>query len=129
AKKFWIAVILSVPVFVIAMSEYIPFLHLENVASKNILGWIEFALATPVVFYSSWDFFKRGWSSIVRWMPNMWTLISIGVGAAYLFSVLALLIPGVFPDQFKDANGNVHLYFEAAAVILTLVLLGQVLEL
>jgi P-type E1-E2 ATPase len=102
---------------------------LEEIASKKVWGWIEFALATPVVFYSSWEFFKRGWSSIVRWMPNMWTLISIGVGAAYLFSVFALLIPGVFPDQFKDANGNVHLYFEAAAVILTLVLLGQVLEL
>jgi heavy metal translocating P-type ATPase len=129
AKKFWIAVILSVPIFIIAMSHFFPFLKLEEIASKKVWGWIEFALATPVVFYSSWEFFKRGWSSIVRWMPNMWTLISIGVGAAYLFSVFALLIPGVFPDQFKDANGNVHLYFEAAAVILTLVLLGQVLEL
>ncbi|MBE0663857.1 MAG: copper-translocating P-type ATPase [Bacteroidales bacterium] len=129
AKKFWVAVILSVPVFVIAMSDMISFLNLEAFASKNTLGWIEFVLATPVVFYSSWEFFKRGWSSIVRRMPNMWTLISIGVGSAYLFSVFALMIPGVFPDQFKDANGNVHLYFEAAAVILTLVLLGQVLEL
>ena len=129
AKKFWIAVILSIPVFVIAMSDMVSFINLEAVASKKTLGWIEFALATPVVFYSSWEFFKRGWSSIVRWMPNMWTLISIGVGAAYLFSVFALLIPGVFPAQFKDPNGNVHLYFEAAAVILTLVLLGQVLEL
>ena len=129
AKKFWIAMILSIPVFVIAMSDMVSFLNLEAVASKKNLGWIEFALATPVVFYSSWEFFKRGWSSVVRWMPNMWTLISIGVGAAYLFSVFALLIPGVFPAQFKDANGNVHLYFEAAAVILTLVLLGQVLEL
>jgi heavy metal translocating P-type ATPase len=129
AKKFWIAVILSIPVFVIAMSDMVSFLNLGAVASKKTLGWIEFALATPVVFYSSWEFFKRGWSSILRWMPNMWTLISIGVGAAYLFSVFALLIPDVFPAQFKDANGNVHLYFEAAAVILTLVLLGQVLEL
>lgn len=129
AKKFWIAVILSVPVFVIAMSHFFPFLKLEEIASKRVWGWIEFALATPVVFYSSREFFKRGWSSIVRWMPNMWTLISIGVGSAYLFSVFALLLPGAFPDQFKDANGNVHLYFEAAAVILTLVLLGQVLEL
>jgi heavy metal translocating P-type ATPase len=129
AKKFWIAVILSVPVFVIAMSEMVNFINFETIAPKKVWGWVEFILATPVVFYSSWEFFKRGWSSIVRRMPNMWTLISIGVGAAYLFSVLALLIPGVFPDQFKDANGNVHLYFEAAAVILTLVLLGQVLEL
>ena len=129
AKKFWIALALSLPVLVIAMSEFVSFLNLEDVASKKVWGWVEFALATPVVFYSSWDFFKRGWSSIVRWMPNMWTLISIGVGAAYLFSVFALLVPSVFPSQFQDANGNVHLYFEAAAVILTLVLLGQVLEL
>lgn len=129
AKKFWVALALSLPVLVIAMSEFVSFLNLEDVASKKVWGWVEFALATPVVFYSSWDFFKRGWSSIVRWMPNMWTLISIGVGAAYLFSVFALLVPSVFPSQFQDANGNVHLYFEAAAVILTLVLLGQVLEL
>lgn len=129
AKKFWIAFALSIPVLIIAMSEFISFLNLSSIASKNSLGWIEFVLATPVVFYSSWDFFKRGWSSIRRWMPNMWTLVSIGVGAAYLFSVFALLMPSVFPSQFKDLNGNVHLYFEAAAVILTLVLLGQVLEL
>ncbi len=129
AKKFWIALVLSIPVFIIAMSEFFSFLQLEEIAPKKVWGWVEFALATPVVFYSSWDFFKRGWSSIVRWMPNMWTLISIGVGAAYLFSVFALLVPSVFPSQFQDANGNVHLYFEAAAVILTLVLLGQVLEL
>ena len=128
-KKFWIALIFSIPVFLIAMSDVIPFLHLEKIASKKLLGWIEFILAAPVVFYSGWVFFKRGWSSIRRWSPNMWTLISIGVGAAYLFSVFALLIPDVFPVQFKDEQGNVHLYFEAAAIILTLVLLGQVLEL
>ncbi|MCD6564410.1 MAG: copper-translocating P-type ATPase [Bacteroidales bacterium] len=129
AKKFWIALALSIPVFLIAMSEFLSFLHLESIASKNVWGWVQFVLATPVVFYSSWDFFKRGWASIRRWSPNMWTLISIGVGAAYLFSVFALLLPDSFPAQFKDEQGNVHLYFEAAAVILTLVLLGQVLEL
>ncbi len=129
AKKFWIALVLSVPVFIIAMSEFFTFLHLEDIASKKNWGWIQFILASPVVFYSSWGFFKRGWSSIRRWAPNMWTLISIGVGTAYLFSVFALLFPGAFPDQFKDELGNAHLYFEAAAVILTLVLLGQVLEL
>jgi Cu2+-exporting ATPase len=129
AKKFWIALILSVPVFIIAMSDYLTFLHFENNASKKVWGWIEFALATPVLFYCSWEFFRRGWSSIRRWSPNMWTLISTGVGAAYLFSVFALLFPGIFPSKFKDENGNVHLYFEAVAVILTLVLLGQVLEL
>jgi len=129
ARKFWIALALSLPVFLIAMSGFFTFLHLDNIASKKVWGWIEFILASPVVFYSGWDFFKRGWSSIRRWSPNMWTLISIGVGAAYLFSVFALLLPGLFPEQFHDEQGNVHLYFEAAAVILTLVLLGQVLEL
>ncbi len=129
AKKFWIALALSVPVFIIAMSDMISFLNLEAIAPKIVWRWTEFILTTPVVFYTSWIFFKRGWSSIRRWSPNMWTLISIGVGAAYLFSVFALLVPSAFPDQFKDENGFVHLYFEAAAVILTLVLMGQVLEL
>ena len=129
AGKFWIALALSIPVFVIAMADFFEFLHLEEIASKKVWGWTEFILASPIVFYSSWSFFKRGWSSIRRWSPNMWTLISIGAGAAYLFSVFAMLIPGVFPAQFKDEQGNVHLYFEAAAVILTLVLLGQMLEL
>ncbi|HSH20272.1 MAG TPA: HAD-IC family P-type ATPase, partial [Draconibacterium sp.] len=129
AKKFWIALALSIPLFIIAMSDMIPFLNFETIAPKKVWGWVEFLLATPVVFYSGWVFFKRGWSSIVRRMPNMWTLISIGVGTAYIFSVVALLIPSVFPPQFKDMNGNVHIYFEAAAVILMLVLLGQVLEL
>ncbi|WP_423127554.1 copper-transporting P-type ATPase [Gaoshiqia sp. Z1-71] len=129
ARKFWIALALSLPVFVIAMSDMLSFLNLETLASKKVWSWIEFLLATPVVFYSGRVFFKRGWSSIRRWSPNMWTLISIGVGAAYVFSVFALLFPGAFPAQFQDHHGNVHLYFEAAAVILTLVLLGQMLEL
>ncbi|MCF6342225.1 MAG: hypothetical protein L3J31_05405 [Bacteroidales bacterium] len=129
AKKFRIALFLSVPVLFIAMSEYVPFIKLDELVPKKIWNWIEFLLATPVLFYSSWVFFKRGWSSIVRWTPNMWTLISIGVGAAYIFSVFALLLPEIFPPQFKDAQGNVHIYFEAVAVILTLVILGQVLEL
>jgi Cu2+-exporting ATPase len=129
AKNFRIALALSIPVFIIAMSEFFPFLKLDELATRKVWGWIQLILATPVVFYSSRDFFKRGWNSIRHWSPNMWTLISIGVGAAYLFSVFALIIPEAFPEQFKDASGNVHLYFEAAAVILTLVLLGQVLEL
>jgi heavy metal translocating P-type ATPase len=128
-KKFIVAVILSIPVLIIAMSPMIPFIHLENIASQRIWNWVEFVLATPVVFYAGRDFFKRGWSSVRRYSPNMWTLISIGVGAAYIFSVLGLLAPGLFPAQFRDSHGNVHLYFEASAVILSLVLLGQVLEL
>lgn len=128
-KKFWIALALSLPVFIIAMSDLIPFLHLSTIASQKVWGGIQLLLATPVVFYCSVDFFKRGWSSIRRWAPNMWTLVSIGVGSAYIFSFFAFLFPSIIPAQFKDMNGNVHLYFEAAAVILTLVLLGQVLEL
>lgn len=128
-KKFIVAVIFSIPVLIIAMSDAFGFHQLDILASKRTWGWVEFVLATPVLFYSGWVFFKRGYSSIRRWLPNMWTLISIGVGAAYLFSVVALILPSVFPAQFKDAAGNVHLYFEAVAIILTLVLLGQVLEL
>jgi heavy metal translocating P-type ATPase len=128
-RKFWIALALSIPIFIIAMSGVFRFLDLESAAPRKVWDWIQFALAAPVVFYSGWDFFKRGYSSIRRWSPNMWTLISIGTGAAYLFSVAGLLVPDIFPAQFKDEQGNVHLYFEAAAVILTLVLLGQVLEL
>jgi heavy metal translocating P-type ATPase len=129
AKKFWIALALSIPVVIIAMSDFFHFLNLDSIASEKLRGWIQLILTMPVVFYSGRDFFKRGWSSVRRWAPNMWTLISAGVGAAYLFSVLGLIVPGIFPAQFKDPEGNVHLYFEAAAVILTLVLLGQVLEL
>lgn len=128
-RKFWIAVALTIPVFIIGMSEMIPFLKSDVMKYRGILNWISFLLTTPVVFYSGWQFFKRGYSSVIRRSPNMWTLISIGVGAAFIFSVIALIAPGVFPDQFKDMHGNVHLYFESAAVILTLVLLGQVLEL
>ena len=129
ATKFWIALALSIPVFLIAMSDLVSFLNSETIVPKKVWGWVEFVLATPVVFYCSWPFFRRGWSSVRRWSPNMWTLISIGVGSAYTFSIFALFFPSIFPAQFKDENGNVHLYFEAAAVILTLVLLGQVLEL
>jgi len=127
--KFKIALALSIPVFIISMSDLIPFLNPDKIASKRFWNWVEFILASPVVFYSGWDFFKRGWSSIRRWSPNMWTLISIGTGIAYVFSVFGLLFPSFFPEQFKDFQGNMHLYFEASAVILTLVLLGQVLEL
>ena len=129
AQKFWIALALSIPVFIISMSDHFSFAHSESSVLKKVFGWIEFILATPVVFWAGGDFFKRGWSSIRRWSPNMWTLISIGTGSAYIFSVFGLLFPAVFPAQFKDIHGNVHLYFEATAIILTLVLLGQTLEL
>ncbi len=123
-KKFWIATALTVPLFALAMGEMVGW-HLPN---SSLIGWLQFALATPVVFYACGDFFTRGYKSLVTWAPNMWTLISLGAGAAYLFSVVALLFPGIFPSQFKMGD-SVHLYFEASAVILTLILLGQVLEL
>ncbi|WP_421917890.1 copper-transporting P-type ATPase [Marinifilum sp.] len=126
--KFMVALLLCVPVFVIAMSDLFA-LNLDLIAPKYLWGWMELILTTPIVFYSSWTFFIRGWKSIKTWNPNMWTLISIGVGSAYVFSVIAIVAPDIFPHQFKDVSGNVHLYFEAAAVILTLVLLGQLLEL
>lgn len=128
-KKFWIAVVLTIPVFILAMSEMLPSIGSFLMDYKTVTGWISLVLTTPVVFYSGWQFFKRGYSSVIRRSPNMWTLISIGVGAAYIFSVVALILPNIFPDQFKDMHGNVHLYFEASAVILSLVLLGQVMEL
>ncbi len=126
-KRFWIATAFTIPVFIIAMGEMAGF-HFSEVASKTTWGWIQFILSTPVLFYCSADFFKRGYLSVIRRSPNMWTLISLGAGAAYLFSIVALVFPGLFPDQFK-MDGAVHLYFEAATVILTLILLGQVLEL
>ncbi|NBC83946.1 MAG: heavy metal translocating P-type ATPase [Bacteroidetes bacterium] len=128
AIKFRIALALSIPVFIIAMSDMVAFINLQTIAPKPVWNWLQFVLATPVIFYSSRKFFKLGWASVRRWNPNMWTLISLGVGVAYLFSVIGLLFPGLFPAQFKDSHGHVHLYFEAAAVILTLVLLGQVME-
>lgn len=126
-KRFWIAAGFTIPVFIMSMGEMVE-LDFSHIVSMTTLGWIQFALATPVVFYSSADFFTRGYRSIVTWSPNMWTLISLGAGSAYLFSIVALLFPDVFPEQFK-MDGAVHLYFEAATVILTLILLGQVLEL
>jgi heavy metal translocating P-type ATPase len=126
-KRFWIATAFTIPVFIIAMGEMTG-LHLSKIASMTTWGWIQFALSTPVIFYCSADFFKRGYQSVVKWSPNMWTLISLGAGSAYLFSIVALVFPSLFPDQFK-MGGAVHLYFEAATVILSLILLGQVLEL
>ena len=126
-KRFWIAVAFTVPVFLITMGEMLG-LKLSSVASMTTWGWVQFILSTPVIFYCSGDFFKRGYQSVVHWSPNMWTLISLGAGSAYLFSIVALVFPDLFPDQFK-MDGAVHLYFEAATVILSLILLGQVLEL
>ncbi len=127
-KKFWIAVAFTLPILVMAMSEMIPKNPLYNVMEQKNWNWVQFALSIPVVFYATWMFFERAYKSIKTWNLNMFTLIGIGAGAAWLFSVFGMFFPDFFPDQFKTDSGAVDVYFEAAAVILTLVLLGQVLE-
>lgn len=127
-KKFWIAVAFTLPIFIIAMSEMIPNNPLYAWMPMGTWNWIQFCLSIPVVFYATWLFFERAYRSIKTWNLNMFTLIGIGAGVAWLFSVFGMLFPDFFPDQFKTEMGTVHVYFEAATVILTLVLMGQVLE-
>jgi len=130
-RRFWISVVLSIPLLFVAMGGLIPAIHnlLDSLTSSRVLTFIEFALATPVVLWGGWPFFVRGWQSVVNRSPNMFTLIGMGTGVAYAYSLVAALLPGIFPDAFRDESGQVGVYFEAAAVIVTLVLLGQVLEL
>ncbi|WP_262732178.1 heavy metal translocating P-type ATPase [Gaetbulibacter sp. NE] len=127
-KKFWIATAFTLPVFLIAMSEMLHNNPLYDIMEQKYWNWVQFALSIPVVFYATWMFFERAYKSIKTWNLNMFTLIGIGAGVAWLFSVVGMLIPDVFPAQFKTESGAVHVYFEAATVILTLVLLGQLLE-
>ena len=127
-RKFKISLLFTVPVFLIAMSEMIHNNPLMKVIPWKYWNWVQLILSIPVVFYAAWMFFERAWRSVKTWNLNMFTLIGIGSGVAWLFSVTALLIPGIFPDQFKSHAGTVYIYFEAATVILTLVLLGQLLE-
>src|SRR6185503_14680904 len=127
--RFWVSLTLSLPLLLIAMSEFIPALNLERIMPMRAWGWIEMALATPVVLWGAWPFFVRGWQSLVNRNLNMFTFIALGVSVDYIFSVVARLFPDLFPVSFRDQSGEVPVYFEAAAVITTLVLLGQVLEL
>jgi len=127
-KKFKIAVAFTLPIFLIAMSEMIPNNPLYDIMEQKYWNWIQFGLSIPVIFYATWMFFERAYKSIKTWNLNMFTLIGIGSGAAWLFSVFGMLFPDIFPAQFKMESGAVHVYFEAASVILTLVLLGQFLE-
>ncbi|MBJ6366543.1 heavy metal translocating P-type ATPase [Snuella sedimenti] len=127
-SKFWWSVAFTLPIFLIAMSEMLPGSPLYKLLPQNNWNWIQLALSLPVVFYTTWMFFERAYRSIVTWHLNMFTLIGIGAGVAWIFSVFGLLFPEVFPAQFKTEYGTVHVYFEAATVILTLVLMGQVLE-
>jgi Cu+-exporting ATPase len=128
-RRFWIAVVLTIPVFALGMSDLIPGQPLQQLVSMRALQWVQLTLATPVVLWCGWPFFVRAWESIVNGSLNMFTLIGLGVAVGYLFSLIAVVMPGVFPHSFRHMDGNVPVYFEAAAVIVTLVLLGQVLEL
>ncbi len=127
-KKFWIASAFTVPIFIVAMSEMIANNPLYTLMGQKYWNWIQFLLSIPVVFYATWMFFERAYKSIKTWNLNMFTLIGIGSGVAWSFSVFGMFFPDVFPSQFKTESGAVHVYFEAATVILTLVLLGQLLE-
>jgi Cu+-exporting ATPase len=128
-RRFWVSVVLTAPVFILAMGHLIPGNPLGHAISPRIQSWVELIFSTPVVLWAGWPLFERGWRSLVNRSLNMFTLIAMGIGVAYVYSVVATLAPGLFPASFRDASGNVGLYFEAAAVITVLVLLGQVLEL
>lgn len=127
-RRFWIGVALTLPVFLLAMVHLVPGLRLESVISEEVSRWVQFILSTPVVLWAGWPFFKRGWRSIKTMQLNMFTLIAIGVATAYGYSAVAMLFPNLFPHSMQH-GGKVGIYFEAAAVIVVLVLLGQVLEL
>jgi len=126
-SRFWVGLALGLPVFVLAMSDMLG-IPLDRWISATTARWLQLALSTPVVLWAGWPFFQRGWRSVATWNLNMFTLIALGTGAAYFYSVAAMLFPGVFPDSFRH-DGLVAIYFEAATMITVLVLLGQVLEL
>src|ERR1700730_7031349 len=128
-RRFWVGVALSVPLVVLGMAGGFLAPALDTLLGPRGPVWLQLALATPVVVWGGWPFFGRGWASVVNRSPNMFTLIAMGTGVAYLYSLVAALLPGIFPVSFRGPNGAVDAYFEAAAVITTLVLLGQVMEL
>lgn len=127
-RRFWISVALTVPLFLIAMGDALAGFSLSLPISQQATGWLECALATPVVIWGGWPFFVKAWQSLRTWNLNMFTLIGLGVGVSYVYSLIATFIPSVFPPSFQGVDGSVAVYFEAAAVIVALVLLGQVLE-
>jgi Cu+-exporting ATPase len=129
ARRFRVSLVLAIPVFVLGMSDLIPGQPLQQLIPMSTLTWVQLVLATPVVLWGGYPFFVRMWQSVVNRSLNMFTLIGLGVGVAYVFSLVAVLAPGIFPASFREQHGSVPVYFEAAAVIVTLVLLGQVLEL
>jgi len=128
-RRFWVGVALSIPLLAIAMAEHFNKAALDALIAPRLLVWVQLILGTPAVLWGGWPFFQRGWASIIGLRLNMFTLIALGTGVAYVYSLVAALAPQIFPPSFRDHDGQVPLYFEAAAVIVTLVLLGQVLEL
>src|SRR6267143_524244 len=129
-RRLWICTVLTIPILLVAMSDFMPSMSpLMRLASPRTWQWFEFILATPVVLWGGWPFFVRGWRSLVTRNLNMFTLIGLGVGVSYVFSVVGTFLPGIFPASFRGEDGEVAVYFEAAAAITTLVLLGQVMEL
>ncbi len=128
-RRFWVSALLSLPLFIYAMGDLIPGRPLSNIVSANWAQGLQLLLAAPVVLWGGWPFFKRGFQSLKTRNLNMFTLIALGVGVAFLYSLVATFAPNIFPDNFRNTDGHVAIYFEAAAVIVTLVLLGQVLEL
>ncbi|HSE22900.1 MAG TPA: copper-translocating P-type ATPase [Pyrinomonadaceae bacterium] len=128
-KRFWLAILFTVPVFIVGMSDLIPGQPLQSIFSTQALAWFQFVLASPVVLWCGWPFFVRAWQSLVNRSLNMFTLIGLGIGVAYLFSAVATIAPGIFPLAMRGHGGAMPVYFEAATVITSLVLLGQVLEL
>jgi Cu+-exporting ATPase len=128
-RRFWVGAVLGVPLVVLAMGAHLPFFSLSDIIPHNVNHWIQIVLATPIVLWCGLPFFKRGWTSVVNRSLNMFTLIAIGTGVAYIYSVVATVAPGLFPDTFRSATQTVDVYFEAAGVIVVLVLLGQLMEL
>src|SRR5262245_15472791 len=128
-RRFWPGAALTIPTLVIGMADVIPGKPFERVLVPPIATWAQLVLSTPVVLWGGWPFFVRGWQSLVNRSLNMFTLIALGVSVAYVYSVVATVAPGVFPPSFRNESGTVGVYFEAAAVIVTIVLLGQVMEL
>ncbi len=129
SRRFWIGLVLALPVFVLEMGGHVRALHLDDVVPMGVSVWVQFVLSTPVVLWAGWPFFRRGWSSLVSRHLNMFTLIALGTGTAYVYSLFATFAPGLFPPAFQGMDGAVPVYYEAASVITVLVLLGQVLEL
>ena len=129
SRRFWIGLVLTLPVFILEMGSHIPGLGLHDLVAPQTSIWIQFALSTPVVLWAGWPFFQRGAASLRSGHLNMFTLIALGTGAAYLYSLFATFAPGLFPAGFRMMGATVAVYYEAAAVITVLVLLGQVLEL